>query len=428
MRPETRHSVVLVVGTGITAVLALVYNIYAGRALGRAAYGDFAAVLSFVALCHIALGPINGTIARFTAQYATESALGKVRALCREVSRRVALWGLIGGALAVAAAKPISSLLNLASPWSFVAGVAVIYVILLLAVTRGAIRGLQAFGSLNINTITEAGVRLIFGVAILAIWCHTVSGLSAYFVALVVAIVVSRVQLRRMWSGHELERIDGAAIKRFTGPLLLMAITTAGLQNVDMLLAKHYAVDADAGGIYGAAFNLSRAVSALVTPFTTFLLPLIAQLHTEGRRIRGTVVRSCGYFLILASGLVVLFAIWPERIVVLLFGEQFAAAGLLLLPLTLTRLFGYLCHLIALAFAATNRFGFLRIYMPGLFVQTALLLVWHESSAQIARISLMTQGAIFIALLIYVITVGFSRPGRAVSSGSPGDSGPGMPV
>jgi len=419
---------VLVAGTGVTTGLALAYNVYAGRVLGRADYGDFAAVLSFVALCQIALGPINGTIARFAAQYATQSALGKVRALCREVIRRVAWWGLIGGVAAVAAAKPISSLLNLASPWSFVAGVAIIYVTLLLAVRRGAIRGLQAFGSFNVNTITEAGVRLIFGVMILAIWCHTVAGLSAYFVALVVAIVVSRVQLGRMWSGHEFERIDGAAIKRFTGPLLLMAITTAGLQNMDMLLAKHYAADADAGGIYGAAFNLSRAVSALVTPFSTFLLPLITQLHTEGRRIRGTLMRSCAYFLLLAACLVLLFAIWPERIVVLLFGKEFAAAGLLLLPLTLTRLFGYLCHLIALAFAATDRFQFLWIYITGLLAQTALLLAWHGSSAQIAGISLMSQGAIFLALLIYLIAVGSSRGRHAVSSDPSGSSDPNAPA
>jgi len=409
MRPETRHSVVLVIGTGITTGLALVYNVYAGRTLGRAAYGDFAAVLSFVALCHIALGPINGTIARFAAQYATERALGKVRALCREITRRVALWGLIGGVVALAAAKPISSLLNLASPWSFVAGVAIIYVTLLLAVWRGAIRGMQAFGSFNVNTITEAGVRLIVGVAVLAVWCHTVAGLSAYFVALVVAILLSRVQLDRMWSGHEFQRVDGAAVKRFTGPLLLMAITTAGLQNIDMLLAKHYAADADVGGIYGAAFNLSRAVSALVTPFNTYLLPLLAQLHTQGRRVRGTLARTCGYFLILAAGLILVFAIWPERIVVLLFGKEFAAASTLLLPLTLTRLFGYLCHLIALAFAATDRFRFLWIYITGLVVEAVLLSMWHASSLQIARVSLTVQGVLFAVLVIYEFVVGYTH-------------------
>lgn len=424
MRPETRHSIVLVAGTGVTTGLALAYNVYAGRVLGRADYGDFAAVLSVVALCQIALGPINGTIARFAAEYATQGAFGKVRALCREVGRRVAWWGLIGGVAATAAAKPISSLLNLASPWSFVAGVAVIYVTLLLAVWRGAIRGLQAFGSFNVNTITEACVRLIFGVMMLAIWCHTVSGLSAYFAALVVTIVVSRVQLGRIWSGHEFERVDGAAIRRFTGPLLLMAITTAGFQNLDMLLAKHYASNADAGGIYGAAFNLSRAVSALVTPFSTFLLPLVTQLHAEGRRIRGTLLRSCSYFLLLASILVLLFAIWPERIVVLLFGQEFAAAGMLLLPLTLTRVFGYLCHLIALTFAATDRFRFLWIYISGLVAQTVLLLKWHDSSAQIARISLTVQGVMFVVLLIYLIATGSSHAGQAVSSEPPGHSDP----
>jgi len=393
---------VLVAGTGITTVLALAYNVYAGRVLGRVDYGDFAAVLSAVALCQIALGPINGTVARFAAQYATTGALGRVRSLWREVNRRVAKYALLGVAVGAVAAVPLASLLRLSSVWSVILGVAIVYVTLMLAVSRGALRGLQAFGPLNVNTITEAAVRLAAGVMLLTFWCHTTVGLSAYLVALVVVLVLARAQLARLWSGFDFERVDGAAVRRFTGPLLVMTITAAGIRNMDMLAAKRFVLEADAG-LYAAAFTLSRTVSGLVTPFTTFLLPLLTQLHTAGHGTRGTLFRTCGYFLLLAAVPVALFAIWPERIVRLLYSSEFATAGALLLPLTLTRLFTFLSHMIALAFAATDSFRFLWVYVTGMVVEFLILLIWHESTAQIANISLITQGATFIALLVFLI-------------------------
>lgn len=412
MRPETRHSLVLIVGTGITTLLAITYNVYAGRVLGRVAYGDFVAVISLVALCHIALGPINGTVARFTAQYATENSLGKIRGLWREVSRRVVVYGLVCGVIALALAMPIASVLKLASPWSVVAGIAIIYTTLLVAVSRGALRGLQSFGGLNVNTITEAAVRLLAGVLLLHLWLRPAAGLSSYVLALLVAYFLSRWQLGRRWSGHPPRSVDGAAVRRFTLPLLVMAITSAGLQNVDMLLAKRFVSEADAG-IYGAAFTLSRSMSALVTPFTTLLLPLITQLHTQRRRVAGTLLRTSSYFLILAAVLLILFALWPERIVVLLYDKAFASAGAILLPLTVTRLFGYLGHMIALALAAMDRFEFLWVYVGSLLVQIVLLAIWHESSAQIATISVYAQGGMLAAMILFqFLSWSTARPAR----------------
>jgi len=411
---------VLVIGTGVSTLLAITFNVYAGRVLGRVAYGHFVAVISVVALCHIALGPINGTVARFTAQYATENALGRVRGLWQEVSRRVTVYGLVCCTIALALALPIATVMRLDSPWSVVAGIAITYATLLVAVSRGTLRGLQSFGGLNANTITEAGVRLVAGVVLLSIWIEPAAGLSAYVIALITAHFLARLQLRRRWAGHPLRDVDGAAVRRFTLPLLVMSVASAGLQNIDMLLAKRFVTESEAG-LYAAAFTISRTMSALVTPFATLLLPLVTQLHTEGRAVAGTLLRTSTYFLILASVPLTVFAVWPERVVVLLYEREFTSAGAILLPLTLTRLFGYLGHLIALAFAATNRFDFLWVYASGLLVQMVLLSVWHESPAQIAAVSVYTQGGTLAGMLLFQLGAGLRsrrRGGAAPARGS----------
>ncbi|MHC4696671.1 MAG: glycosyltransferase [Planctomycetota bacterium] len=381
MRTETRHSIVLLAGTGITVVLSLAYSVYAQRVLGPVQAADFVAALSLVALCQIALGPINGTVTRFTAQFASHGQYGKVRTLSREITKRVALYVLVGVAVGLVLVKGVAGLLQFQSVTPLLVAYGMIYVTLLLSVSRGVLRGLQAFAQLNVNTILEAAVRLAVGLALLEFLGVASAGLSAYLIALILTLAISYLQMSRARAAHDrlgsrthtpvenrchtesspnTESVDGRAVLRFTGPMFLMMITSAGFQNIDMLMVKHYFGGTDAG-IYGAAFVLARSIGALVTPFTTLLLPLMTTMHERGERIAGTFARVSGYFLALAAIPVVLFWLWSDRIIAVLYGPQFAGAASILLIVTIARLLGYLAHMIALAGAATNRFRFLYV-------------------------------------------------------------------
>ena len=153
MRTETRHSIVLTAGTGTTAALSLIYTVYAGRVLGRVAYADFVAAVSFANLCYIALGPINGTVARFTAQYASRSEYGKIRTLCREVGKRVAKYGVLGLIAGLVMLKPLAVVLRFDSVVPLLLAYVMVYLTLLLSVARGVLRGVQSFHQYNLNPL-----------------------------------------------------------------------------------------------------------------------------------------------------------------------------------------------------------------------------------------------------------------------------------
>ena len=275
MRTETRHTTILIAGTGTTAVFSLLYAAYAGRVIGPAEYADFATAVALVMMCQIALGPINGTITRFTAEYFARGEKGKILALSRAITRRVTLYGLLGVALALLAVKPLAALLQFSSILPLVVAFGMIYLMLLVSVPRGVLRGVQSFGHLSVNTVLEAAIRFAVGVLVLAFARVAVSGLSAYVVALVAILIASRFQLRHVWAGVEPQSVDGAAVRRFTAPMFVMMLTSAGFAHLDMFFVKHCFAPTEAG-VYGAAFTLARAMSVLVTPFTTLLLPALS--------------------------------------------------------------------------------------------------------------------------------------------------------
>ena len=397
MRPETRHSAILTVGTGTAAALSLVYSVYAGRVLGPAGYADFAAALVFASLCNIALGPINGTVARFAAQYAARGEAGRVRALHDEVSRRVALYSAAAMVVGLAALKPLADVLHFRSVAPLLTAFVIVVLTLLLSVGRGVLRGVQSFGAYSVNIVAEALVRLGIGCAMFAILPTATGGLGAYVLALAITYAILHGQLRGVWRGHTLEPLDGAAIRRFVVPMFVMMGVSAGFENIDLLFVKGLFGESDAGA-YGAAFVLTRVIAVAATPFHILMLPLLTSLHERGRGLAGAFARVCVYFLLLAGAPLILFWLWSGPIVRALYGSDFGGAAELLLPLAGARLIGYLSGMIALLNASTGRFRFLWLYVPAMAAQALILAVWHGTLMTVVAGILVVQGATLLGM------------------------------
>ena len=402
MRTETRNTAILVVGSGIAALLALVYSVYAGRALGRAEYGVFATAVSLIAWVHIALGPINGVVARFTAQYAAEGTPGKIRTLAREVAVRVAKFGLVGLIVGAAISRPLADFWQVDGVGPLLVAFGTIYVTLLLSVARGVLRGVQSFWHYSVNIISEGLGRLLVGVLLLSLVWGATSALGAYLVALLITLVLSRYQLRRVWGACEAESLDGKAVRAFTVPMFIMMFISAGFQNIDMLFVKHHFPVAEAG-MYGAAFVWARVIATLVTPFTTQILPLMTTLHTRKEALTAPFFRMCGCFLLLAAVPMAAFWLCPERVILWSFGEEYTGAASLLFVLAAARLIGYLSHMIALVGVATDRFRFLYVYVPGLVIQVLALAAWGDPLSRVVTIVLAVNTVTFLLMAAFAV-------------------------
>jgi len=408
MRAEAKHSMVLFLGTGVTAGLSMVYAAFIARMLGPARNADYAAAISFVFMCAVVMGSINPTVARFTAEYKGRGEYGRILTLTREVGRRVLLYGAAAMVIGLLVVKPLAEFFRFHSVLPLVIAFFIVYFSLPLSVARGVLRGAQEFGKLNVNGILEAAFRLAIG-AVLVTWvARAATALAAYALAMAAVLVVSRWQLRRVWVGHAAQTLDGAAVRRFTGPALFMIAAAAGFQNLDMLFVKRFFVDYDAG-VYAAAATFARMIGVVVTPFSILMLPMLTTLHERGERTTGAFLRVCGYFLGLVAGPLIIVAIWPEEVMVRIFGEEYAGGGRILLSLSLARLAGYLCHLICLLFAAKSSFRFLFVYLPGLMAMVGGLLIWHDTALTVAGVVLFTQIATLLAMIVYLLVQRGSR-------------------
>ncbi len=409
MNRETRHGIILMLGTGLTAAFSLVYAVYAGRLLGPAGNADFVAAITLVAFCNMAFGPVGGTVTRFTAQFHAERAPGKIHQLRRRFSGWIGGYGLLLLALVAGAARPLSEALRFHSTGPLLIALGIIYLTWLVSVGRGVLRGAQLFGGFAANTAAEAVFRLAVGVALLAIARSVQLALAAYLFALGLAIVLSHVQLRRKWGRPTCEPIDHGALRRYLLPMFVMMAASAGYQNVDMLVAKNVLPDANAG-IYGAAHTLTRVMAVLATPFSVLLLPLMTDLHQRQQRVGRVLLRLCGAFVALAIVPLLAFALWSGALIQISYGPAYAAAAPLLFPLAVARLLAYLTGLVALMHASRAQFGFLVWYAPMFVLELAALLLWGGDTTPIIHIVL---GAQVVVLVLMCIQTALYRPAPA---------------
>lgn len=403
MRSELRHSVLLTLGTGATAVLSLVYCVYAGRRMGpTGGYADFAAALAFVSFFNIALGPINGTITRFSAQFAAQNRMGAVRSLHMAVARPVALWALAGFPLILLVGPFLASVFRFRSMLLLVLAYGMVYLTLLMSVGRGVLRGVQRFNAYNANILTEACSRLVIGIALFAVVASSAVGLLAYVLAMVLTLGMLAVQLRAVWGDRPAEPMDGAAVVRFAFPMFVLMGTAAGFENLDLFVVKSRLNEAQAGA-YGAAFILAKAMSVVATPFHILLLPLLTDLYTRGRGLGGVFLRVSLYFVLLSAGPLLLFWLAGDPVVRRVYGPQFGAVGAVLGPLALARMLTYVAGLITVLYASVGRFRFLWFYGAALVAEAALLARWHGNLEQIVWTVLVVQLATALGLAVWLI-------------------------
>jgi O-antigen/teichoic acid export membrane protein len=404
----------LVIGSGISAFLALCYIIYTGRVLGPIEYADVSAALAVLYFFSIAVGPVMPTIARFTAMFAQRNDTARIVALHDALLRGVYRWAAPAALLAAIFTFPLQVALHFRSPVTVVLTIACIAVFVSLSVDRGVVQGLARFHDYSVNVVTETAIRLAGAVTLLAFTRNAAVALVSYLAGLLIANLLLRLQLRRGWRDVTPEAVDLGEVMRFARPMLLLMVAFAILQNADMLAAKRW-LPAALAGSYGAAAGLARTFGVINVPFFILIVPRITALYESGQPIAATALRICGWYLLLSLGPLSTFGYFAGPIIRYAFGPQFGEAAGILLPLSFLAIASNLGLLIAQAFASAHRFWILRVYLTGAIVEVVVLLLAHETAQMIIR-SVLTLQVIVVGIMAAVLVVSERRVVHRLSS------------
>lgn len=382
----------LVAASAVAAGFGYLWTIITGRLLPAAEYSDFSAAASIIYFAATAMAPCSQTLAYFTASSIAAGDLDWALALERHALRVIAGSGLVVISFVAVASRPLATLLHFRSRLCLVLAVAAAIGVGALHVKRGRLLGQQQFRRYSWNLTAESIVRLLLALPLLLLAASASASVAAYVAALLAALALAG------WQESNARGVDMASIRRYFAPVFAYTIIYGAFQNIDILIVKRLFPPAEAG-IYGAASFLSRAAGMLVMPFVAFAVPHLVEVIGDEAEVRRRFVRICRQYGILATAAVAVIGACRKVIMSLLFGPEYGPAAGLLLPLSVAIALSGLVFLICQLPVAANRFGFVKWYAVGLFVEIAGLAGFHRKLTEIPMI-LIIANMITLALML----------------------------
>lgn len=331
--------------TVVAAVFSSVYLLGAARLLGPVEFSDLAVCLSLLSVGLLFLGPLNLTLIRFSSTYQTNQDEAQIRLLLRRTGRLYAPW--VAGAIValIVFETAIANALNIGSatqvPWTGV----LVGLGLALGAVRAVAIGLHEHRLYSSSVVFEAVIRLSAGGALVWFYRTAWAGLAGFAQASAVTVLLFGVMVWRRLPAEVRPFTESDDVLRFMGRALVFSAILAGLQNVDMIIAKAR-LDAAGAGDYAVALSIARGFILVAAPFAAMALARPAP-------------KSVRTYAALCAPVIAVLFLAPAPILTLLFGgyseSQTRLLPLLGLGFAAAGVFMILSH----AEIRAGRFGFL---------------------------------------------------------------------
>ena len=409
-----RAGMVVALATIVMNGAGYLYNVACIRYLGSRIYGDVAAVLALIALVSLPLGSLQLLLAREIAQISEGRDIGLL-------FRRWTVRACLGGAALVVAGlaliSPLQDALSIHSRGALAFGIAGIGFAVLAATLFGVLQGSQRFTALGVTYGAGGISRLLFVVPALLLGFGAVGALAVNLLAGLLSIVIAGWALRDLWPS----RAEGAVLPqhdtRQMVTMLVGSLAFASLTNSDILLAKYFFDDAQAG-VYAAAALVGKAVLFLPAAVVTVLLPKAAERVAAGRTSRNILLASAGVTVVLTLTATGLLALVPESLLVWAFGGEFRDATSLLGWFGLAMTAAALVNVYLSVYFAERDAKFPLLVLGGAIAQVVAISLWHTEPRSIV---IATLGCCSAILVLHELLFPHSlvRAWRGRSEGAP---------
>jgi O-antigen/teichoic acid export membrane protein len=392
-------SMTLLFGSGLVSAINLIYNILLARSLGATGFGQAVSVYTLLMLLSAVTLSFQFVCSKFVAKNNAPAAKAAVYSVLHHRS----WWaGAIVGITLAFASPAISRYLNLHDPMLIVILAVGTAFYIPLGVRRGLLQGMYDFRRLSLNFILEVVVKLGATVALLAFGFGVKGVIAAVSASVVAAYFWARPELKvAPHPGLPASFFEGVqAIVFFVGQVII--------NNVDILLVKHFYPSAEAG-LYAAVAVVGRVVYMASWAVVSSMFPVSAGVERPEPYRRAVVITPL--LLVLSIVTLSLFGLWllPSVVWRVLFGAGFqlsAQNGYSSLPLLYVATTGVYCLSVVLITYEMSRkignAGWLQLAFSGAIA--AGIYLFHGSLHQVIMVQL-----VLMLLLLACVLVPFLR-------------------
>lgn len=391
-------------GFGLAVNLfSYLYQLAMGALLPPVQYGVLFTFTSLLVIVSVFSQSIAAAVARLTSQFRANGGLGQVNYLWRYSLRRTFCLG-VGGFLLLWGLSPlISRFLQIDDQSYAIILFSSLAVVFVLSASWGTLQGLQRFLALGSSQTVHAVSKLLLGVLFVGLGLGVGGGLAAIPLSFLLAFGLSLFSLRDLGRvGNEKAKVAGLGAYIALASLAILGITI--LVNGDMVLAKHYLGQEDAG-TYSAIAVLGRIAFYAPWGITWALFPKTAEARERGSSPSRIFLGALILTLALAGAAVLLFGLFPETVVRSLFGEEYLQGAPYLFRYSLGMAALAVSFLVVNYALSLGRTGVVYSALLAAGLQVSLMVLFHARLSQLVNVVLASG----LASLVLMAPFYFSR-------------------
>ncbi len=388
------------VGGMATNVLSFTYHFVMGRLLSVGEYGILASIFSILYL--IAIVPISSSFA--IVKFISEAKDNKERANIY-VTIRQFVWKLaISSSLLTVFISPlIAWFLHVKDIVNIIFVGPMLFFSLIILVEQASMQGILRFRGVVIPNFVSAFLKLAFGVIFVLLGFSVSGAMGGMLLGLLITYIVTVKLKGNTFSSKKIKaNFEIVRFLKYALPVLIQALAFTAIFSVDIMLARHFLPEFEAG-LFASLSMLGKIVYFAAQPITATMFPIVVGNRSRGEKYRLIFIVS---FIATASisGIIVLFyKFFPEIAIGTLYGQKYLAASRELVWMGMFIGVYTTCYILVNFLLSVNRTKIVLLPLLAVIAQVVGIWFFHGSILQIIQISLTSVSVLLVFLILYLI-------------------------
>lgn len=394
--PLFSGSAIVFVGNMTANVINYVYHLVFGRLLGPVEYGVLASLYSVLYLVSIIPSSASISIVKFIST-ANKNDLYSVYESIRKLVIKIA----VALSIVIMLISPaISKFLHIDNILSVILVAPILFFSLVTLINQSTAQGLLKFTGYIIPTLISSILKLAIGVIFVLIGWSVSGAMLAIVIGAVMAYWYSHKFIKKQIIKRKFKSVDLSQFIKYSGPVLLQALSFTSIFTVDVILAKHF-LDPFSAGIYAALSTLGKIIFFAASPVAATMFPVISKRKSEGQGYIKVFLASLAITAFIALFATFLFWLFPDIAIGVLYGKDYLTAKNDLVWMGFFMLFYTLSNLLVNFFLSIGKTKI--VLIPLLAAITQAIVIWfnHGSITSIIHNSMYITLIMFICLFVY---------------------------
>lgn len=380
-----------------------VYHLAMARMLRPADYGALSSLIAILNLLTIPSLALITVVVKFTTIYKARSEFSKLYTMFRSFSEKILVLGLLVLLFFILAKNQIAGFLNISEATAVVIVGSFFVFSLLTTVNNGILQGLLNFNFLSINNAFSTVLKVAF--SILLVWMgFSVNGaVIAVLIAYVLPYLTSLFPLRFLRS-HKSEKIkiDRREILNYAAPATLAILGVTSLYSMDIILVKHFFPPFQAG-LYAALSIVGKIIFFASNVIGIVMFPIISEKFEKREKYKTVLYESIILVASTSFLLAILYFLWPEIMMKLLYGSSYLRAASYLGIFGIFMSIFSMDNLFLQFFLSVRETRVSFLAFGAALLQGVLIWFYHDNFQEVIYSSIIATSLLFASLLIYYI-------------------------